>query len=68
MQEKILFGVDSVDDYVQDYLDDITAMYIRATADDIAAAKTEAEALFGTVELLVQKMLQKMNWHLSQNQ
>ena len=34
---------------------DITAMYIRATADDIAAAKTEAEALFGTVELLVQK-------------
>ena len=52
---KNLFWSDSVDNYVQDYLDDITAMYIRATADDIAAAKTEAEALFGTVELLVQK-------------
>ena len=52
---KNLFWSDSVDKYVQDYLDDITAMYIRATADDIAAAKTEAEALFGTVELLVQK-------------
>lgn len=52
---KNLFWSDSVDNYVQDYLDDITAMYIRATADDIAAAKTEAEALFGAVELLVQK-------------
>ena len=52
---KNLFWSDSVDNYVQDYLDDITDMYIRATADDIAAAKTEAEALFGTVELLVQK-------------
>lgn len=52
---KNLFWSDSVDNYVQDYLDDITAMYIRATTDDIAAAKTEAEALFGTVELLVQK-------------
>lgn len=52
---KNLFWSDSVDNYVQDYLDDITAMYIRVTADDVAAAKTEAEALFGTVELLVQK-------------
>ena len=52
---KNLFWSDSVDNYVQDYLDDITAMYIRATADDTAAAKTEAEALFGAVELLVQK-------------
>ena len=56
---KNLFWSDSVDNYVQDYLDDITAMYIRATADDIAAAKTEAEALFGTVELLVQKSAPK---------
>lgn len=52
---KNLFWSDSVDNYVQDYLDDITAMYIRLTADDVAAAKTEAEALFGTVDLLVQK-------------
>ena len=52
---KNLFWSDSVDNYVQDYLDDITAMYIRVTADDVAAAKTEVEALFGTVELLVQK-------------
>ena len=56
---KNLFWSDSVDNYVQDYLDDITAMYIRATADYIAAAKTEAEALFGTVELLVQKSAPK---------
>ncbi len=46
----------------------ISLLYIRATADDIAAAKTEAEALFGAVELLVQKNAPKMNWHLSQNQ
>ena len=52
---KNLFWSDSVDNYVQDYLDDITAMYVRVTADDVAAAKTEVEALFGTVELLVQK-------------
>ena len=52
---KNLFWSDSVDNYVQNYLDDTTAMYIRVTADDVAAAKTEAEALFGTVELLVQK-------------
>lgn len=52
---KNLFWSDSVDNYVQDYLDDITAMYVRVTAADVAAAKTEVEALFGTVELLVQK-------------
>lgn len=52
---KNLFWSDSVDNYVQDYLDDTTAMYIRLTAADVAAAKTEAESLFGTVELLVQK-------------
>ncbi|MEE0252070.1 MAG: homoserine dehydrogenase [Acutalibacteraceae bacterium] len=52
---KNLFWSDSVDNYVQDYLDDITAMYVRVTADDVAAAKTEVEAIFGAVELLVQK-------------
>lgn len=51
---KNLFWSDSVDNYVQNYLDDTTAMYIRVTADDVADAKTEAEVLFGTVELLVQ--------------
>ena len=52
---KNLFWSDSVDNYVQDYLDDITSMYIRVTSDDVSAAKTDAEALFGSVELLVQK-------------
>lgn len=52
---KNLFWSDSVDNYVQDYLDDITSMYIRVTSDDVSAAKTDAEALFGAVELLVQK-------------
>lgn len=52
---KNLFWSDSVDNYVQNYLDDTTAMYIRVTADDIAAAKNEVEDLFGSVELLAQK-------------
>ncbi len=52
---KNLFWSDSVDNYVQDYLDDITSMYIRVASDDVSAAKTDAEALFGAVELLVQK-------------
>lgn len=52
---KYLFWNDSAENYVHDYLDDHISMYIRVTADDIVAAKAKAEALFGEVDVLVQK-------------
>jgi len=59
---KYLFWSDSVSNYVHDYLDDTTSMFVRITADDVAAAKTKAEVLFGEVESLVRKNASAKEW------
>ncbi len=49
---KNLFWSDAVPNYVQDYLDDTTAMYVRLTAEDTVAAKAKAQELFKEIEVL----------------
>ena len=49
---KNLFWSDAVPNYVQDYLDDTTAMYVRLTAEDTVAAKAKAQELFREIEVL----------------
>lgn len=49
---KNLFWSDAVPNYVQDYLDDTTAMYVRLTAEDTVAAKAKAQELFKEIDVL----------------
>ncbi len=49
---KYLFWTDSDNSSVIDYKDSVTAMYIRAIADDTKAAYTKAEELFKDIHIL----------------
>ena len=52
---KYLFWEDGSPDYVQDYLSDTVAMYVRAEAENTVLAKENADAIFGGVEYLSRK-------------
>ena len=53
MERKKFFGwQDGEADYVASYLESVGSVYIRAIADDAAAAITTATALFGEIRIL----------------
>lgn len=53
IERKKVFGwQDSEAGYVADYLDSVTSFYIRATAENVAAAIAKATSLFGEIKLL----------------
>ncbi len=53
MERKKFFGwQDGEADYVASYLESVGSVYIRAIADDVAAAIAKATALFGEIKLL----------------
>ena len=53
VHKNLLWG-DGESGYVQDYLEDCVAMYVRLTAQDIAEAKVQVQALFAGVVFLSQ--------------
>ena len=52
---KYLFWEDGSPDYVEDYLEDVLPMYVRATAENASVALGTADALFGGVQQLSRK-------------
>ena len=52
---KYLFWEDGSPDYVEDYLEDMLPMYVRATAENASVALGTADALFGGVQQLSRK-------------
>ena len=52
---KYLFWEDGTGDYVEDYLENEVALYVRAVAEDEEKAYSEIEKAFGSVEKLSRK-------------
>lgn len=55
-ESRKFFGwEDSREGFIADYLDDTTALYVRAVSDDISEAKAEIENMLGKVEYLTRE-------------
>ena len=52
---KYLFWEDGSKDYVEDYMEDSVAMYVRASSDDVSLALMNADKLFEGVTRLVRR-------------
>lgn len=61
---KYLFWEDGSPDYVEDYLEDVLPMYVRATAENASVALGTADALFGGVQQLSRKDAPETSWPL----